>query len=99
MNFKDKVLKLVAKVPEGKVTTYKKIAEEMEKPKAYRAVGNALAENPDPINIPCHRIVKSNGEIGGYSRGIEEKKKLLKSEGVEIQGGKIDLDRYFFGDF
>ncbi len=96
MPFQEEVLELVSEIPEGKVTTYKKIAEATGNPKAYRAVGNALASNPKPVKIPCHRVVKSSGDIGEYARGREKKKELLRSEGVEIKSGKVDLEKYLY---
>lgn len=96
MSFQKDVLELVSEIPEGKVATYKKIAEALGNPKAYRAVGNALANNPKPIEIPCHRVVKSDGGIGGYAGGRERKKELLGSEGVEVKSGKVDLERYLY---
>jgi methylated-DNA-[protein]-cysteine S-methyltransferase len=87
--FQDRVLKLVAMVPKGKVTTYKELARAMGNPKAYRAVANALARNPFPIKIPCHRVVRSNGEVGGYRLGVRQKIKLLVQEGIKIENGKI----------
>ncbi len=59
--------------------TYKQVAEKIGSPKSYRAVGNALNKNYD-INIPCHRVVKSNGELGGYNRGAKNKEELLRIE-------------------
>lgn len=94
MGFQKEVLDLVSKIPKGKVTTYKQIAEALGKPKSYRAVGNALANNPSPVEIPCHRVVKSNGEPGGYISGSEKKKELLRNEGVEINSGKIKLEKH-----
>lgn len=99
MGFKEEVLDLVSKIPEGKVSTYKKIAQALGKPKSYRAVGNALNKNPKPVKIPCHRVVKSNGKIGDYAKGREKKRKLLKKEGIKIENGKIDLEKYLFKDF
>jgi len=87
--FQDRVLKLVAMVPKGKVTTYKELARAIGNPRAYRAVANALARNPFPVKIPCHRVVRSNGEIGGYRLGIRRKVKLLVQEGIKIENGKI----------
>jgi len=87
--FSEKVLNLVKKIPKGKVTTYKLIAKKL-KTKAYQAVGNALNKNTKPIIIPCHRVVKSTGEIGGYSRGIKKKILLLKKEGIKIKNNKIE---------
>jgi methylated-DNA-[protein]-cysteine S-methyltransferase len=87
--FRDRVLKLVAMVPKGKVTTYKELARAMGRPRSYRAVANALAKNPHPIKIPCHRVVRSNGEVGGYKLGVRRKVKLLVQEGIKIENGKI----------
>jgi methylated-DNA-[protein]-cysteine S-methyltransferase len=97
LSFDQKCYKLLKKIPKGKVTTYKEIADAIGT-KAYRAVGNAMKKNKNPIVIPCHRVVKSNGEIGGYSKGISKKIKLLKKEGIEIKNHKIDLEKfgYFF---
>ncbi len=89
MKFAEKVLKYLKKIPKGKVTTYKIIAEKLNT-KAYRAVGNALNKNKTPFRIPCHRVVKSNGELGGYSRGIKTKIQLLKKEGIKIKNNKIE---------
>ena len=75
--FKDKVLELVKKIPKGKVTTYKLIAEKL-RTKAYRAVGNALNKNPFIGLIPCHRVIRSNGEIGGFRNGAKKKLQMLK---------------------
>ncbi len=88
MLFKEKVLKLTKKIPRGKVTTYKLIAEKLNT-HAYRAVGTALHNNKKPIIIPCHRVVNSDGFIGGYAKGIEQKIKLLKKEGINIKNKKI----------
>ena len=90
MSFQDKVLALTKKVPKGKVTTYKEIGKALKrKGQIYRAVGRALHDNKTPIVIPCHRVVASNGSLGGYSRGIKKKIALLKKEGIEIKNNKI----------
>ncbi len=93
--FQASVLELVSKVPEGKVTTYKELARALGRPRAYRAVANALAKNPRPVEIPCHRVVRSDGEIGGYKLGTQRKAKLLIAEGIEIRK-KVDLTKYMF---
>lgn len=80
-SFKEKVLKIVAKIPRGKVMSYKEVAKLAGWPKAYRVVGNILSKNFNP-EIPCHRVIRSNGKLGGYNRGIENKQKILKGEGV-----------------
>jgi len=99
LSFKEKVYKILEKVPEGKVTTYKEIAKILGK-KSYRAVGNALNKNPRPgtlkNQVPCHRVVKSNGEVGGFSSGTKNKTKLLKKEGIKIENKRIDLEKYNF---
>jgi methylated-DNA-[protein]-cysteine S-methyltransferase len=88
MTFNEKVWEICRKVPKGKVTTYKAIAEALGT-KAYRAVGNALNKNPYAPIVPCHRVVKSNGEIGGFARGQAAKMKILQKEGIIIAKGKI----------
>ncbi len=98
--FNQKCYNLLKKIPEGKVTTYKAIAKKL-KSNAYRTVGNAMNKNPSPIKVPCHRVINSNGSLGGYSLGIKKKIKLLKKEGIEIKNRKIDLKRfgYFLSSF
>ena len=80
--FQNKVYELCSKVPKGKVTTYKAISEAMGT-KAYRAVGRALNKNPYAPKVPCHRVVKSNGKVGGFAYGIVKKMDMLKKEGVK----------------
>jgi len=87
-SFKEKVYEIVKKIPKGKVLTYKTVARLAGSPRAYRAVGNALNKNPDLRHIPCHRVIKSDGTIGGYRRGIKKKISLLKKEGVIIKNGR-----------
>lgn len=94
--FQDRVLRLVSGVPRGRVTTYKEIARALGKPRAYRAVANALARNPRPVEIPCHRVVRSDGRIGGYSLGTEQKVVLLNEEGVKVKSGRVNLRKYLF---
>ena len=98
MNFNQKVWNLCKKIPKGKVTTYKEIAKAM-KTKAYRAVGNALKNNPYAPKVPCHRVINSDGSIGGYKgkKNSKEKIRLLKKEGVyNTNSHKIDLKKYLF---
>lgn len=78
--FKIKVLEVVKKIPAGKTLSYKDVAHLAGSQNAYRAVGNILNKNYN-LEIPCHRVVKSDGEIGGYNRGSGAKEKLLKAEG------------------
>jgi methylated-DNA-[protein]-cysteine S-methyltransferase len=94
MNFRQRVYEVVKNIPKGKVMTYKKVGDKLNS-KAYQAIGQALRNNPDPKNIPCHRVIKNNGEIGGYFGHIDDdlskkKEELLKSEGVKIVNGKVD---------
>ena len=85
--FQIKVWNYLMKIPKGKVLTYKEVAKAIGKPKSYRAVGNVIGKNPYPPKIPCHRVVRSDGGIGGYSGkgGIDQKKRLLRSEKVFIK--------------
>ncbi|MBC96029.1 6-O-methylguanine DNA methyltransferase [bacterium] len=82
--FQIKVWNELKKIPYGEVRTYKQIAESIGHPKSSRAVANACARNPNPPIIPCHRVIRSNGSLGGYSGvgGVETKRKLLNKEGV-----------------
>jgi O-6-methylguanine DNA methyltransferase len=79
--FKQKVLEVVKVIPKGKTMTYKEVARRAKNPLAYRAVGSILAKNFDP-KIPCHRVIKSDGSLGSYNRGIKNKIKLLRQEGA-----------------
>ncbi|MBS3097541.1 MGMT family protein [Candidatus Woesearchaeota archaeon] len=88
MRFNEKVLNLCKKIPKGKVTTYKIIAQKLNS-RAYRAVGNALNKNKKPLIVPCHRVVSSDGSLGGYSKGVKEKTRLLKREGIKVRDNKI----------
>jgi methylated-DNA-[protein]-cysteine S-methyltransferase len=78
--FAKKVYKAVLSISLGEVRSYKWVAKKCGSPSAFRAVGQALKNNPWPIIIPCHRVIASGGRIGGYSGGIGRKKKLLKLE-------------------
>lgn len=87
--FEKSVLAELEKIPFGRVTTYQNLAKRLGKPNAARAVGNALNKNPWAPRVPCHRVVKSNGELGGYAFGIKKKMALLRKEGVELRDGKV----------
>jgi O-6-methylguanine DNA methyltransferase len=82
-DFERTVLKKALEIPKGEVRTYSWIAREIGRPKAVRAVGNALGNNPIPILIPCHRVVRSDGAIGNYALGSPMKVELLSTEGVD----------------
>jgi O-6-methylguanine DNA methyltransferase len=79
-NFRERVYKVVAGIPAGKTLTYKEVSGSAGSLRAYRAVGNILNKNYDP-DIPCHRVVRSDGKPGGYNRGAEKKRELLEKEG------------------
>lgn len=81
LTFSQKVHKIVAEIPKGKVLTYKEVARRAGRPKASRAVGNILNKNRDP-KVPCHRVIRSDGKIGGYNLGTKKKKEILKKEGA-----------------
>ena len=83
-SFKENVYQVVRKIPKGKTLSYKQVAVLIGRPKAYRAVGNVLNKNDDPT-IPCHRVIRSNGEVGGFRHGTAKKRKLLKSEKAKIK--------------
>jgi len=89
--FERKVLLATFKIPKGKVSTYKRIAEKIGKPNAYRAVGNALHKNPLAPIVPCHRVVRSDGGFGGDRKGAEARMELLQKEGIPIENGKVKL--------
>lgn len=82
-NFKKKVYQVVRQIPKGKVMTYKQVVEKAGYPLAWRAVGNVLNKNYNP-QIPCHRVIRSDGKVGGYRSGSKKKKALLRKEGVDI---------------
>lgn len=86
-NLKNRILSgevysLVSKIPKGSVATYGDIAKALSRPRAARAIGTILRKNPNPIIVPCHRVVLHNGKIGGYAFGARAKKDLLKREGL-----------------
>ncbi len=82
--FTRKVLEQAARIPFGSVSTYREVATRAGNPKAMRAAGNALGSNPVPIVVPCHRVVRTGGGLGGYTGGIDRKVTLLRLEGVEV---------------
>lgn len=88
MRFQEKVWRLIRKIPKGRVTTYKMIAEKIGT-KSYRAVGTTCNKNPYAPKIPCQRVVNSNRKVGGYAYGSKNKINLLKKEGVKIVGNRI----------
>ena len=83
------VYSILVKIPEGKVTTYGDIAKALGHPSASRAIGRILNKNPNPVVVPCHRVVMSDGSIGGYAFGKTMKKELLEKEGLRFTGDGI----------
>lgn len=95
--FQQLVYEATKKIPQGKVSTYREIAKAIKKPRAARAVGNALNCNPFAPIVPCHRVVRGDGSVGGFAGGQKEKIAILKKEGVVIKSGKIaDPSRILF---
>ncbi|MBS3108346.1 MGMT family protein [Candidatus Woesearchaeota archaeon] len=94
MGFKERVYLLTKKIPKGRVSTYKTIAQKLNC-KAYRAVGNALNKNHNK-DVPCHRVINSSGHIGGFNMGIKKKVKMLRKEGILVKNNRIDLKKYSF---
>lgn len=102
-SFNGRCYALLRKVPKGKVTTYKALAEALGT-KAYRAVGNAMNKNPFGIlnckgskMAPCHRVVGSNGHLHGFAHGLKKKAELLRKEGIKIKNNKIaDFEKVLF---
>lgn len=89
MNLDKKIYKKLLEVPEGKITTYGELAKAVGIKNGQRAVGKIMNKNPYPVIIPCHRVVKSDGKIGGYAYGQNVKIKMLTKEGVKIKDDKI----------
>lgn len=93
VNFDENVWKLMQRIPKGRVTTYSMIAKKLNT-RAYRAVGNACRKNPYAPRVPCHRVVRTDGTVGGFGgktsgKTVEKKIRLLRKENVEIKNGKI----------
>ena len=88
VSFREKVFQVVKEIPAGGFLTYKMVAKIGGSPRAWRVVGNVLNKNQDP-KIPCHRVIRSGGKIGGYRCGIKKKIRLLKKEGLIIKNGKV----------
>lgn len=91
-----RIYEAVKKIPKGHVATYGQIAEMAGNPRMSRAVGNALHKNPDPLHIPCFRVVNSKGELAGAFAfgGGKAQEELLRADGVEVVDGKVDLKKY-----
>ena len=80
---------LLRKIPAGKVTTYGALAKALGNPSASRIIGRILGQNPNPIKVPCHRVVMSDGKLGGYAYGTVKKRGLLEKEGLSFTNGIV----------
>jgi methylated-DNA-[protein]-cysteine S-methyltransferase len=80
--FSRRVLRAAARIPYGRVSTYRQVASRAGSPRASRAAGNALGRNPVPVVVPCHRVVHTGGGLGGYTGGLDRKRFLLRLEGA-----------------
>ena len=98
LTFNEQCYALLLKIPKGRITTYKAIAQALNC-KAYQAVGNAMNSNPNPITVPCHRVVNTNGRLGGYAFGAARKMELLTEEGIAIKDSKVEDFKTVFFDF
>jgi methylated-DNA-[protein]-cysteine S-methyltransferase len=83
-----KLYDLLKEIPKGKVTTYKELAKKL-RTKGYRAVGQIVGKNPNAPKVPCHRVVRTDGGLGGYAFGLKKKIEILAAEGVKVSDGKI----------
>jgi methylated-DNA-[protein]-cysteine S-methyltransferase len=97
MNLDQKIYKKLLEVPKGKITTYGELAKSVGLKNGQRVVGKIMNKNPFPVIIPCHRVIKSDGKIGGYAYGEEIKSNMLLKEGIQIRNGKIlDLEKNIY---
>lgn len=92
-SFAEKVYQITKQIPKGKVATYRDIAHQL-KCRAYRVVGSALNKNPHAPIVPCHRVINSNGNLGGFASGLKKKIKMLKQEGISIERNKINVEKF-----
>ena len=96
MNLEREIYKKLLQVPKGKVTTYSELAKAVGLKNGQRAIGKIMNKNPFPVIIPCHRVILSNGKIGGYAWGEKIKTNMLSKEGIKIKNGKIlDTDKIY----
>tara|TARA_Y100000590_G_scaffold86055_1_gene96351 strand:+ start:4251 stop:4550 length:300 start_codon:yes stop_codon:yes gene_type:complete len=89
LKIEEKIYRKLLEVPEGYVTTYGELAKAINLKNGQRIVGQIMKKNPFPVIVPCHRVIKSDGTIGGYAYGINRKKHMLSKEGIEIDNDKI----------
>jgi len=92
-----KIYRKLLQVPSGKITTYKELASSVGLQNGQRVIGQIMKKNPFPVIIPCHRVVRSDGKIGGYAFGMDIKKSMLSKEGICIKKNKIEnFENLFF---
>jgi methylated-DNA-[protein]-cysteine S-methyltransferase len=97
LRIQEKIYKKLLEVPKGKITTYGELAKAVGLKNGQRFIGRTMNQNPYPVIIPCHRVVLSSGQIGGYAFGEHIKAKMLNDEGIEIVDGKIiDLENKLY---
>ncbi len=94
LSFTERISQAARKIPRGRVATYVQVARRAGFPRAARAGGNALKKSPGMPLVPCHRVVCSDGRVGGFARGTRVKIKMLKREGIEVRNGKVDLKKF-----
>ena len=97
MKLEEKVYKNLLEVPKGKITTYGELAKAIGLKNGQRVIGKIMNKNPYPVIVPCHRVIKSDGKIGGYAWGEKVKAKMLSNEGIKIKNGKIlDVEKSIY---
>ena len=94
-----KIYRKLCQVPKGKITTYKLLGEAVGLKNSARFIGQVMAKNPNPIKVPCHRVISSNGELRGYALGLKKKKQLLTKEGIKIKNQKVSNFKDFLYQF
>jgi O-6-methylguanine DNA methyltransferase len=100
MNLSDYTYYLVRQIPAGRVSTYGAVAKALGNKRYARVVGKYMNKNPDADTMPCFKIVKSDGSLGGFGLGINDKIRRLKKDGIDVKDGKIiNFKRVFFNDF
>jgi len=96
LNITEKIYKKLLQVPPGKITTYGELSRAIGFENGQRVIGQIMKKNPFPVIIPCHRVVRSDGKIGGYAFGMDIKKSMLVKEGICIKNNKIEKFENFF---
>ena len=97
MKIDKKIYKKLLQVPSGKITTYGELSRAIGLKNGQRVIGRVMKNNPFPVIVPCHRVVKSNREIGGYAFGVDIKRSMLTKEGICIKNNKIEnFEKSFF---